>query len=246
MWPVSGPTPGSICRPPSELAAALARRTAPIKALLLDQGPISGLGNIYADEALHIAGIHPLTPGQLSCRSTSWSACDLPSPRSWPPRSRTVAPASTISPTCSPTAVPGRTSTGSRSTVEPIFPVPAVGRPIERLVIRARSSHFCPSCQPAAPMTQKTVRAVVSGRVQQVGFRQSCRQMARSLGLVGWVQNLGDGRVEVLAQGEAEATRSTGQLVVDRPGGSLGHRCRVRVGLGGSDAAGLLHPCRPE
>ncbi len=54
-------------------------------------------------------------------------------------------------------------------------------------------------------MTQKTVRAVVSGRVQQVGFRQSCRQMARSLGLVGWVQNLRDGRVEVLAQGGSDA-----------------------------------------
>ncbi len=54
-------------------------------------------------------------------------------------------------------------------------------------------------------MTQRTVRAVVSGRVQQVGFRQSCRQMARSLGLVGWVQNLRDGSVEVLAQGGTDA-----------------------------------------
>ena len=35
-------------------------RTAPIKALLLDQRKIAGVGNIYADEALHRAGIHPL------------------------------------------------------------------------------------------------------------------------------------------------------------------------------------------
>jgi acylphosphatase len=53
-------------------------------------------------------------------------------------------------------------------------------------------------------MSQKTVRAVVSGQVQQVGFRQGCRQKARSLGLVGWVRNLSDGRVEVLAQGDSE------------------------------------------
>jgi formamidopyrimidine-DNA glycosylase len=42
---------------------ALARgRTAPIKALLLDQRRIAGVGNIYADEALFRAGIHPLRP----------------------------------------------------------------------------------------------------------------------------------------------------------------------------------------
>ncbi len=37
-------------------------RTAPIKALLLDQRRIAGVGNIYADEALFRAGIHPLRP----------------------------------------------------------------------------------------------------------------------------------------------------------------------------------------
>ena len=42
-------------------------RTAPIKALLLDQRQIAGVGNIYADEALFRAGIHPLRPaGRLS------------------------------------------------------------------------------------------------------------------------------------------------------------------------------------
>jgi formamidopyrimidine-DNA glycosylase len=47
---------------------ALARgRTAPIKAFLLDQRRVAGVGNIYADEALYRAGIHPLRPaGRLS------------------------------------------------------------------------------------------------------------------------------------------------------------------------------------
>jgi acylphosphatase len=53
-------------------------------------------------------------------------------------------------------------------------------------------------------MTAKAVHAYVSGQVQQVGFRQACRQVARSLGLVGWARNLGDGRVEIFAQGESD------------------------------------------
>lgn len=51
----------------------------------------------------------------------------------------------------------------------------------------------------------KAVHAFVSGRVQGVTFRQTCRQQARSLGLVGWVRNLRDGRVEVWAQGDSDA-----------------------------------------
>jgi formamidopyrimidine-DNA glycosylase len=43
------------------------RRTAPIKAFLLDQRRVAGVGNIYADEALYRAGIHPLRPaGRLT------------------------------------------------------------------------------------------------------------------------------------------------------------------------------------
>ena len=45
------------------LAKRLEGRTAPIKALLLDQAIIAGVGNIYADEALFVAGIDPHRPG---------------------------------------------------------------------------------------------------------------------------------------------------------------------------------------
>lgn len=54
-------------------------------------------------------------------------------------------------------------------------------------------------------MSEKAIHAHVSGRVQQVGFRQTCRSVARSLDLVGWVRNLDDGRVEMFAQGDAES-----------------------------------------
>ena len=54
-------------------------------------------------------------------------------------------------------------------------------------------------------MSDKAVRALVSGRVQQVGYRQTCRAKARSLDLVGWVRNLRDGRVEIFAQGDPES-----------------------------------------
>lgn len=42
-----------------ELREALAKRSAPVKAVLLDQTAIAGIGNIYADEALFLARIHP-------------------------------------------------------------------------------------------------------------------------------------------------------------------------------------------
>jgi acylphosphatase len=47
--------------------------------------------------------------------------------------------------------------------------------------------------------------ALVSGRVQGVWFRQSTCEQAEANGLVGWVKNLPDGRVEALLCGEASA-----------------------------------------
>ena len=48
----------------------------------------------------------------------------------------------------------------------------------------------------------KTIRIIVSGRVQGVYFRQSTREQAIALQITGWVRNLADGTVEILATGD--------------------------------------------
>lgn len=52
------------------------------------------------------------------------------------------------------------------------------------------------------------VRVIVSGRVQGVAFRQSAVDEAQRVGVVGWVRNLPDGRVEVVAEGERAAVEA--------------------------------------
>ncbi|WP_426512059.1 acylphosphatase [Dactylosporangium sp. McL0621] len=47
-------------------------------------------------------------------------------------------------------------------------------------------------------------RVLVSGRVQGVYYRDTCRQVARDRGVAGWVRNLPDGRVEAVFEGGAE------------------------------------------
>lgn len=48
---------------------------------------------------------------------------------------------------------------------------------------------------------------LVSGRVQGVGFRWATAELARQLGLVGTVQNLADGRVQITVQGDHKVIR---------------------------------------
>ena len=48
-------------------------------------------------------------------------------------------------------------------------------------------------------------RVLVSGRVQGVFFRDSCRRAAQAAGLAGWARNLADGRVEACFEGDAGA-----------------------------------------
>lgn len=68
-------------------------------------------------------------------------------------------------------------------------------------------------------------RAVISGRVQGVGFRFFAERAAREAGVRGWVRNLSDGSVETVAEGEEDAVT----IYFDR----------LRRGPAGSKVAGV-------
>jgi len=132
---------------PAELAGRLEGRRAPIKALLLDQGPIAGLGNIYADEALHFARIHPMTPGGELGNNDLERLLD---------GVRLVLEAAISNGGTTlddlgyllPDGRAGENMTRLRVYGRQDEPCLVCGTPIEKIVIRARSTHFCPRCQP--------------------------------------------------------------------------------------------------
>jgi acylphosphatase len=62
---------------------------------------------------------------------------------------------------------------------------------------------------------------LVEGRVQGVGFRYFVQAQANQLGLTGWVRNLEDGRVEILAEGEKKDILELLDRVRTGPRGSI-------------------------
>lgn len=73
-------------------------------------------------------------------------------------------------------------------------------------------------------------RFVVTGRVQGVGYRYFARDAARLEGIRGTVQNLDDGRVEVVASGEAEAMTRFERALRRGPAGARVDEVQVEQG----------------
>jgi len=64
------------------------------------------------------------------------------------------------------------------------------------------------------------LHARLDGHVQGVGFRYFVRQQAEALPITGWVRNISDGRVEVLAEGERDVLESFLVAIRRGPSGS--------------------------
>ncbi len=128
-------------------ARALAGRRTPIKAALLDQRAVAGVGNIYADEALWRARIHPLRPaGELTreevvrLRKAIRTALEVAIARQ----------GSTLRDYRGP-----RGERGSMQLELQVYgregePCPRCGAPIEKTRAGGRGTWYCPACQPSA------------------------------------------------------------------------------------------------
>ena len=142
--PPFGPEPLDEGFTPQALAEILHARHAPIKALLLEQSVVAGLGNLYADEALYLSGIHPSRPadslsgdeitrlreGIVAGLTTALRQYDQSRVEGWPD------PPFGLSTWTIPRTVDDA--------------CPRCGAAMEGMRVRSRSTFFCPGCQPPA------------------------------------------------------------------------------------------------
>lgn len=174
-----GPDPLDPSFTPEVLGARLqARRGRPVKAALLDQTCVAGLGNIYADEALHGARLHPmlrardLSPGEVarlyhSIRRVLEVAVPVGGALVKPGRAvadgehgpsaegrdflRAHGRAGQLCPTCAAEDSHIQVA-GQVAGGEGQAPAAPGGAPrIVRLFLAGRGTYFCPVCQPAPP-----------------------------------------------------------------------------------------------
>ena len=72
-------------------------------------------------------------------------------------------------------------------------------------------------------------RVVLSGEVQGVNFRETCRSVATKNGLGGWVRNLRDGRVEAVFEGPVDRVDRVVTWAHDGPRGAVVDDIAVHV-----------------
>jgi formamidopyrimidine-DNA glycosylase len=127
------------------LADRLSRRRAAVKAVLLDQRVVAGLGNIYADEALWRARVNPLRPAEtLSLEE----ARRLHRAIRVALRTGIARQGSTLSDYAAPDGSPGSMQEEFRVYGRDGEPCPRCRTPIAKARVGGRGTWFCPRCQP--------------------------------------------------------------------------------------------------
>jgi formamidopyrimidine-DNA glycosylase len=145
-WPyfaTLGPEPLTLDE--EAFVAIFQKSKARIKAVLLDQRKIAGIGNIYADEALHVSGIHPATP-------CSWLAQETLQGLSFALKNvllRSIGlGGSTLRDYVDSLGNRGRYQDGFLAYGRKGLPCTKCSTRLESCKVAGRTSVYCPSCQP--------------------------------------------------------------------------------------------------
>ena len=138
-----GPEPLDPAFTSDVLGERLSGRSAPIKALLCDQAVVAGIGNIYADEVLFVAGIHPLKAGGGLSDGEIGRLHEAI-------RRRLAEAVEALAPLAPQGGPPTESEPGLEQLLVPRSegePCSRCGRPIRRRTVRGRSSYFCSNDQ---------------------------------------------------------------------------------------------------
>jgi formamidopyrimidine-DNA glycosylase len=142
--PYSGPGKEPLLIPLPEFIALFRGRKTPIKAALLNQSLLHGVGNIYADEALFRAGIRPK---RQAARLTRAELGRLREALITVLTHAIELGGSSVSDYVDADGVRGFFQLEHRVYMRTGQPCLICGTPIKKIVIGGRSTHFCPACQ---------------------------------------------------------------------------------------------------
>ena len=132
------------------LRARAKKRSAPIKSVLLDQTVVAGIGNLYGDEALWYAQVHPVRPAN-KLKSDDWRRLHegILKALQLGIAARGSSLGSTLRDHINVDGNPGENQTTVRAYSRDGEPCYRCGALMRRIVVGGRSSVFCPKCQPA-------------------------------------------------------------------------------------------------
>jgi formamidopyrimidine-DNA glycosylase len=140
-----GPEPLEADFTPKILAQRLSKHKAPLKAVLCDQRFVAGIGNMYADEALFSARIHPLRPAN----SLSGEEIERLHRAIQQVLSAGISnKGASVETYFRPDGQIGTAHLQFQVAHRGGQPCPVCGTPLERIPIRNRGSYFCSKCQP--------------------------------------------------------------------------------------------------
>ena len=193
-----GPEPLDPAFTVRDFRRRLRKRSGRLKPLLLDQSFIAGVGNIYADEALWAARLHPLrTAGTLRPRDERHLYDEV----------RRILAEAVVRRGSSIDDYTAPDGDGSMQEHLQVYqrtgePCPRCGRPVKRIVIGARSTHFCSWCQRLGAGDRKGAAAIL--RTMTGGPRRSGGR---------WTDLAGEGSVGLTP---AEAARASSRARTER------------------------------